>query len=101
MTTALDALWKVSRSLSQRAVRRKALPPMLFFSDTARTPRPELTLARLPSGSGFVFRAFGAADALDVQLVAVPYPGREAKAQGFKVGGLELDIAKLGSTAKP
>jgi len=39
---------------------------MLFFSDPARTPRPELTLARLPRGSGFVFRAFGAADALVV-----------------------------------
>jgi thiamine-phosphate pyrophosphorylase len=66
MTAALDALWKASRSLSQRAIRRKALPPMLFFSDPARTPRPELTLARLPRGSGFVFRAFGAADALAV-----------------------------------
>jgi tyrosinase len=39
-------------------------------------------------------RRIGAADALDIQVVAVPYPGREARAQGFKVGGLELDIAK-------
>jgi len=46
-------------------------------------------------------RRIGAANALDVQLVAVPYPGREAKARGFKVGGLELEIARLGATTKP
>jgi tyrosinase len=34
-------------------------------------------------------------DSLDVQLVAVPYPGREGQALGFAVGGMELGIAKL------
>ncbi len=49
--------------LRVRAGPRKALPPLLFFTDPARTPHPERTIARLPRGSGVVFRAFGAADA--------------------------------------
>lgn len=39
-------------------------------------------------------RRVGAGDALDVQLVAVPYPGREARSLGFSVGALELAIAR-------
>jgi thiamine-phosphate pyrophosphorylase len=39
------------------------LPPLLFFTDPARTPDPEAVLRRLPRGAGVVFRAFGAADA--------------------------------------
>ena len=37
---------------------------MLFFTDPRRTPDPERSLAALPRGSGIVFRAFGAPDAL-------------------------------------
>ncbi len=44
-------------------------------------------------------RRVGAADALDVQLVAVPQPGREIRARGFTVGALELAIAELGAPA--
>ena len=40
------------------------LPPLLFFTDPDRTPRPWETAARLPAGSGVVFRHFGRADAL-------------------------------------
>lgn len=40
------------------------LPPLLFFTDPARTPRPWATAETLPPGSGVVFRAFGAADAV-------------------------------------
>lgn len=36
---------------------------MLFFTDPVRTPDPEAVAARLPAGSGVVYRHFGAADA--------------------------------------
>ena len=42
---------------------RKALPPLLFFTDPERTPNPEAVARTLPRGAGVVFRAFGAADA--------------------------------------
>jgi thiamine-phosphate pyrophosphorylase len=38
----------------------------LFFTDPARIADPEAILSRLPRGSGIVYRAFGAADALAV-----------------------------------
>ena len=47
-----------------RAAPRKALPPLLFFTDPARTPDPEAVARRLPRGSAVVYRAFGAPDAL-------------------------------------
>lgn len=53
---------KVSRA-SRRA--GPDLPPLLFFTDPDRTPRPWETAARLPAGSGVVFRHFGRADALE------------------------------------
>ncbi len=37
---------------------------MLFFTDPERTPVADLVLAGMPRGSGIVFRAFGAPDAL-------------------------------------
>lgn len=49
--------------LNRAARGRKALPALLFFTDPARTPDAEAIAARLPPGSGVVFRAFGAADA--------------------------------------
>ena len=53
--------------LGRRAALRKgrALPSLLFFTDPERTPDPEAIAARLPRGAGVVFRAFGAADALE------------------------------------
>ncbi|MEO8113713.1 MAG: thiamine phosphate synthase [Phenylobacterium sp.] len=42
---------------------RKALPPLLFFTDPGRTPDPAAVARRLPAGSAVVFRAFGASDA--------------------------------------
>ena len=41
------------------------LPPLLFFTDPERTPRPWEIAARLPAGAGVVFRHFGAADAAE------------------------------------
>ena len=42
---------------------RKALPPLLFFTDPVRTPDPEAIARRLPPGSAVVYRTFGAPDA--------------------------------------
>ena len=39
------------------------MPRLLFFTDPARTPRADLVVARMPRGSGVVFRAFGAKEA--------------------------------------
>jgi thiamine-phosphate pyrophosphorylase len=65
-----DALWEVAVSLSRRfskvqAGGGKALPPLLFLTDPERTPDPEAIAEQLPAGAGVVFRAFGAADAVE------------------------------------
>ena len=57
-----NALWDAAQALN-RAAGAVSLPPLLFFTDPARTPRPWETAARLPAGAGVVFRAFGAPDA--------------------------------------
>jgi thiamine-phosphate pyrophosphorylase len=49
--------------LSGRRAARKALPPLLFFTDPERTPDPEAVARTLPRGAAVVFRAFGAPDA--------------------------------------
>lgn len=41
------------------------LPRLLFFTDPARVPAPEAVAERLPAGSGIVFRAFGASNAVE------------------------------------
>lgn len=42
-----------------------ALPPLFFITDPARTPDPCAIAAGLPRGCGVIYRAFGAADALE------------------------------------
>jgi thiamine-phosphate pyrophosphorylase len=63
-------LWAVAQALARAAdaVRggvRSRVPPMLLFTDPERTPRPWEIAARMPAGSGVVYRSFGAADALE------------------------------------
>lgn len=68
------ALWAAAQALSRSVTPAKAavsprpLPPLLFFTDPARTPRPWETAARLPTGAGVIYRAFGAADAVETGL---------------------------------
>lgn len=62
-------LWAVAQALARAAdaVRggvRSRVPPMLLFTDPERTPRPWDVAARMPAGSGVVYRSFGAAEAL-------------------------------------
>lgn len=45
------------------------LPPLLFFTDPVRTPRPWETAARLPAGAGVVYRHFGAPDAAETAIL--------------------------------
>lgn len=67
------------------------LPPLLFFTDPNRTPRPWETAARLPAGSGVVFRHFGQADARETALRL-----REATRarEGLLLIGLDPDLAE-------
>lgn len=60
---------------------RKALPGLLFFTDPVRTPDAEGVAARLPAGSGVVYRHFGAGDAEERarRLLAI------ARARGLKL----------------
>lgn len=60
-----ERLIGVARTLNRRASARKPLPGLLFFTDPTRTPDPAKVMARLPRGSGVVFRTFGAPDGLD------------------------------------
>lgn len=61
----MDALSRTAARLRPWLVRGKPLPNLLFFTDPARTPDPERVAERLPAGAAVVFRAFGAADALE------------------------------------
>ncbi|HYC98890.1 thiamine phosphate synthase [Brevundimonas sp.] len=71
-----EILWEVASVLARDAAdvsRARGepgpnLPPLLFFTDPARTPRPWETAARLPAGSGVVYRSFGAPDAREAAL---------------------------------
>ena len=42
-----------------------SIPPMWFFTDPVRTPDPVRLSARLPPGSGVVYRGFGRPEARD------------------------------------
>jgi thiamine-phosphate pyrophosphorylase len=94
-----DILWEVASVLARDAAnvsraRGRAgpnLPPLLFFTDPERTPRPWETAARLPAGSGVVFRSFGAADARETGLRL-----REAtrRCDGLLLVGLDPDLAE-------
>lgn len=94
-----DILWQVASVLARdaadvsRAAGRSApdLPPLLFFTDPDRTPRPWETAARLPAGSGVVFRSFGAADARETALRLREATRRRA---GLLLVGLDADLAE-------
>jgi len=65
-----ERLWRMALALNRAAAAVSphvaALPPLLFFTDPERTPRPWETAARLPAGSGVVYRHFGDPAALEV-----------------------------------
>ncbi len=61
----MEALSRTAARLRPWLVRGKPLPNLLFFTDPQRTPDPERTAERLPTGAAVVFRAFGALDAAE------------------------------------
>lgn len=69
-----ETLWEIACVLARDAAKvsrvtpSQALPPLLFFTDPLRTPRPWETAERLPTGAGVVFRAFALADARSTAL---------------------------------
>ncbi|MNQ69558.1 Thiamine-phosphate synthase [compost metagenome] len=101
MTLSEDArtLWETATALARTAAavspphrpESRPLPPLLFFTDPARTPRPWETAARLPAGAGVVFRHFGAADALETGLRL----RAATKTSGVRLlVGLDADLAE-------
>ena len=101
MTLYEDArtLWQTATALARAAAavspphgrEGRALPPLLFFTDPARTPRPWETAAHLPAGAGVVFRPFGAADALETGL---RLRGVTREAGVRLLVGLDADLAE-------
>lgn len=61
----LEVLSSAAAAFSPRTARGWTLPGLLFFTDPARVPNPEAVAERLPAGAGVVYRAFGAADAIE------------------------------------
>jgi thiamine-phosphate pyrophosphorylase len=61
----LEALSRTAATFPPRTVRGIVLPSLLFFTDPARVPNPEAVAERLPRGAGIMFRAYGAADAIE------------------------------------
>ncbi|MGH7020339.1 MAG: thiamine phosphate synthase [Brevundimonas sp.] len=97
MTLSEDArtLWQTATALARAAAAvsppARPLPPLLFFTDPARTPRPWETAARLPAGAAVVFRHFGAAEALETGLRL----RAATKAAGLRLlVGLDADLAE-------
>jgi thiamine-phosphate pyrophosphorylase len=94
-----EILWEVASVLARDAAKvsrdaggpAPAPPSLLFFTDPDRTPRPWETAARLPVGSGVVFRHFGGMDALETARRL-----REATAArgGLLLIGLDAELAE-------
>ena len=93
-----ETLWEVARVLARDAAKVSgaptspvALPPLLFFTDPVRTPRPWETAARLPAGAAVVFRHFGRLNARETALRL-----REITAAGGVrlLIGLDADLAE-------
>lgn len=94
-----EILWEVASVLARAAAKvsradgrtRPDLPPLLFFTDPERTPRPWETAARLPAGSGVVYRHFGAPDARDTALRLRDVIRRR---DGLLLIGLDAELAE-------
>lgn len=94
-----EILWETASVLARdaarvsRSVRQPGpnLPPLLFFTDPDRTPRPWETAARLPAGSGVVFRHFGRSDARETAMrLREATSGRD----GLLLIGLDAELAE-------
>lgn len=95
MRSDAEILWEVASGLAREAAKvsrtGRPLPPLLFFTDPERTPRPWETAARLPAGSAVIFRHFGAPDALETARRL--RSATEAR-DGVLLIGLDPDLAR-------
>lgn len=68
------------------------LPPLFFVTDPTRTPDPCAVAAGLPRGCGVIYRAFGAADALETACRL----GQVARERGLVLlAGLDPKLAEV------
>lgn len=94
-----EILWEVASGLAREAAKVSrdevrpgpGLPPLLFFTDPDRTPRPWETAARLPVGAGVVFRSFGGADARET---AMRLRDATRRRDGLLLIGLDAELAE-------
>lgn len=106
----LEVLSRTAAAFPPRTVRGRILPNLLFFTDPARVASPEAIAERLPPGSGIVFRAFGAenaveqgrrlraiADARGLLLLVGAHPGL---AEGVRADGLHMPERLAGEIPK-
>lgn len=106
----LDVLSRTAAAFPPRTVHGRVLPNLLFFTDPARVASPEAVAERLPSGSGIVFRAFGAEDAVEqgrrlraiadargLLLLVGAHPGL---AEGVRADGLHMPERLAGEIPK-
>lgn len=80
-----------ARDLRPRVAARKPLPRLLFLTDPVRTPDPVAVAERLTPDVAVIYRAFGAADAVEtgLRLAAV------ARARGLiLLVGADPDLAR-------
>jgi thiamine-phosphate pyrophosphorylase len=88
-------LWAGAQALARarlavRGGEPSRVPPLLFLTDPERTPRPWEIAARMPPGSGVVYRGFGRSEALETakRLRAV------TRERGMRLLiGLDVDLA--------
>lgn len=81
-------MWRVAQALAPAG----PLPPLFFVTDPARTRDPCAVAARLPRGCGVIYRAFGAADALEVACRL----GEIARERGLVLlVGLDPELAEI------
>lgn len=94
-----EILWDTASVLARDAARVSRArgrtgpnpPPLLFFTDPDRTPRPWETAARLPRGSGVVFRHFGRPDTRETAMrLREATSGRD----GLLLIGLDAELAE-------
>ncbi|MCA6298302.1 MAG: thiamine phosphate synthase [Phenylobacterium sp.] len=66
----ISGFWTVRRTAAflgrRRSQGKRPPPPLLVFTDPDRTPDPVALALSLPRGAGLVYRAFGAANRLEV-----------------------------------
>lgn len=108
-----DTLWRIAGCLAREAAKVSrpgpALPPLLFFTDPERTPRPWEIAERLPAGAGVVYRSFGALDALEMAVrlreatrsrgVSLLIGQDEALAEAVEADGVHLPERAIGEAA--